>query len=416
MVASSYSREMLLSLYEGLIKENNVTANRLHQWRVDGTLISEIEAIYEAMPLEARGERYSWFLSNKDVLENPNWVMPADLVQAERDMDTRMWVIVRQNLTGHSTTTMRAFLRTLDEPGRDCWELGRLLFDSLCPGYASMLWMQFGFCVCPTREDELKLFVAFRSLLAQCPFLLFCHAYSKDSLIALFRLYNIAVFPSPATSPIFYYGLIDVLSVPLERRQSVWWLKRLANLYPKDSDIDLRSLYPFNVSYGFLNCRDKKEAQTLMDLYRNFFSSAGSNPLELEKARRAGRLAEFFFKDLGIKMGKKRRKQYTRWLTNHPISITPLPGEAVDPRWMRLYDSLLPSQTVAAEVVVEAPAVFHVKDNQKGPNRGPRFPFTRSHILEVVESTDVQTSLRRRFGSQKLVLLSSEKFAPSTSC
>lgn len=50
--------QMLHLLYKGLI-EAGVSAMRLHSWRVDGTLIAKIKAVYEAMPLEARGERYS---------------------------------------------------------------------------------------------------------------------------------------------------------------------------------------------------------------------------------------------------------------------------------------------------------------------------------------------------------------------
>ena len=403
---------MLLLLYEGLIKENNITAKLLHRWRVDGTLVSEIRAVYEAMPPEARGERYSWFLSHKDILEKPTPVTLDDIAQVECDMDTRMWAAVGPRLKCGSPTTMHEYLEALDASGHECWEMGKSLMNLQYHGCSSPLWVHFGFCACPTKEDEVKLLWAYQSLSMRCPFSRFCDAYSKHSLVALFHAYEITLFTSPDTPSIFYRGLLDVLSVPLEQIKSVWWLKQLANLFPKDADIDLRSFYPLNVQYGFLNCKDKKEAHILMDLYRNFFSSATSNPFDLEKARRLGRLAEFFFEDLGIKMGKKRQKRHTHWLTNHPISVTPLPGDVIDPRWMRLHDSLSADQTIAVGVAVEAPTSPDVEDRRRGLTRWQIY-FTRDKILNILQSPGLQQSFQRRYKCKTVVLLSPEQFALS---
>ena len=356
---------MLLLLYAGLIKESNVTATQLNRWRVDGTLVSEINAVYEAMPPKARGERYSWFLSHKRIFEDPS-VTFGEILDAEDERDVRLWAIAGPDLAGGSATSMRDFLQKLDMPGHECWAFLKCLMDWSYPGPSSLLWLQFGFCACPTREDEVKLTKAYQDLIARCSFTPFCDAYSNHSLVSLFQAHDISLF-SPSSSPsIFYLSLIDVLSVPLEQLKSVWELKRLANMLSNTPTLDWQCSYPLNVQYGFLNCKNKKDARALMELYQNFFSSPTSNPLDLDEACRAGRLADFFFKDLGIKMNRKQKKRYQWWLTNRPFRFAPLAGETIDPRWQRLADSLSPSAPPGStKLVIQGSVIVEVEGTQE---------------------------------------------------
>ncbi|KAI0791549.1 hypothetical protein BC629DRAFT_1510255 [Irpex lacteus] len=60
----------LFGLYIGLIKILGVKPQVLNRWRVQGRLIEEIKSIFEAMPRDARGLYYPWFLQHQVVLEN----------------------------------------------------------------------------------------------------------------------------------------------------------------------------------------------------------------------------------------------------------------------------------------------------------------------------------------------------------
>jgi hypothetical protein len=63
------NRTMLLGLYQGLIKYNEVEPKVMHRWRVKGILVEEIKAAYEKMPEQARGSYYPWFLRNQWIID-----------------------------------------------------------------------------------------------------------------------------------------------------------------------------------------------------------------------------------------------------------------------------------------------------------------------------------------------------------
>ncbi|KAI0785408.1 hypothetical protein BC629DRAFT_1593881 [Irpex lacteus] len=158
---------MLHLLYKGLIEEAGVSAMQLHRWRVDGALVSNVKAFYEAMPLEARGERYSWFLAHRSVLTDP-YVTEYEDTKWEDNMNRRVWTLVGGD-PKTSPATIRTFLGKLDEITLNCWALFRWLMSSTYPGPVTPLWLDFGFCACPTKGDEMLLAAAYKDLISVCP-------------------------------------------------------------------------------------------------------------------------------------------------------------------------------------------------------------------------------------------------------
>ncbi len=115
----------MFGLYVGLIKICDVKPQQLHKWRVQGTLIQEIKAIYEASPLHARGGYYPWFLEHQEVLENPmvsasEWKSMADA------MKRRAWVALGNSATA-SSTAIDEFVQSLSKEQIDCFVLYAML-------------------------------------------------------------------------------------------------------------------------------------------------------------------------------------------------------------------------------------------------------------------------------------------------
>lgn len=343
---------MLHLLYKGLIEEAGVLAMQLHRWRVDGTLVANIKAVYEAMPSEARGERYSWFLAHQSVLTDP-YVMEYEDAKGEDSMNRRVWPLVGGDPTACSAT-IRAFIGKLDDITLNCWALFRWIMSSTYPAPVTPLWLELGFCACPTKEDEMSLAAAYKDLISVCPFYVFCDAYAAGSLASLFLQHNITPYPSPTTASTFRLCLADALSLPPYNTRSVWWLKRLTSIAPDNSEVDWQCPYPLDVEWGFTHGRNKEDMQALMRLYKGFFSCPTSNPLELDAARRAGRLFQFFFVDLGAKVPQGRRMRYKRWLSNIVISSPRIPKEIQDATWERLVDSFCPQKRMVAGVMTRS--------------------------------------------------------------
>lgn len=211
-----------------------------------------------------------------------------------------------------SSATIRAFLGKADEITLNCWALFRWLMSSTYPAPVTPFWLEFGFCACPTKEDEMRLAVAYRDLISACSFYVFRDAYAAGSLASLFLQHNITPYSSPTSAMTFRLCLADALSLPPYNTRSVWWLKQLTSIVPDNTEVDWQCPYPLDVEWGFIHCRNKRDMQALMSLYKGFFSLPTSNPLELDAARRAGRLFQFFCFDLRVKVSRGRRKRYRR--------------------------------------------------------------------------------------------------------
>ncbi|KAF7351652.1 MYND-type domain-containing protein [Mycena sanguinolenta] len=63
----------LLVLYIGVLKYHEIKPSTLHEWRLSGTMVKCIKALYERFPPGNRGDYYSWFLEHLDIFEpHPN--------------------------------------------------------------------------------------------------------------------------------------------------------------------------------------------------------------------------------------------------------------------------------------------------------------------------------------------------------
>ncbi|KAJ7651235.1 hypothetical protein FB45DRAFT_820738 [Roridomyces roridus] len=62
-------KTMLLGLYIGIVQYHGVSAGNLHDWRIAGTMVENIKALYERLPAQGRGGYYSWFLKHLDIFE-----------------------------------------------------------------------------------------------------------------------------------------------------------------------------------------------------------------------------------------------------------------------------------------------------------------------------------------------------------
>ncbi|KAJ7651217.1 hypothetical protein FB45DRAFT_997856 [Roridomyces roridus] len=68
-VRTPHDKTMLFGLYIGILKYHNVKPSTLHEWRISGTMVENIKALYEPTPVQARGLYYPWFLKHLDVFE-----------------------------------------------------------------------------------------------------------------------------------------------------------------------------------------------------------------------------------------------------------------------------------------------------------------------------------------------------------
>ncbi|KAF7305815.1 MYND-type domain-containing protein [Mycena chlorophos] len=66
-LVSAGDKTNLLGLYIGIISHLEVGPSTIHQWRVEGKLVQEIDKLYEKLPLNSRGGYYAWFLNHRHV-------------------------------------------------------------------------------------------------------------------------------------------------------------------------------------------------------------------------------------------------------------------------------------------------------------------------------------------------------------
>ncbi|KAF7351496.1 MYND-type domain-containing protein [Mycena sanguinolenta] len=68
-------KTFLFGLYIGILRYHHVKPSTLHQWRLSGTMVENIKALYEPLPASRRGAYYPWFLKHLDIFEpRPNAV------------------------------------------------------------------------------------------------------------------------------------------------------------------------------------------------------------------------------------------------------------------------------------------------------------------------------------------------------
>ncbi len=296
----------LLGIYVGLIKGCYVKPQQLHKWRVEGRLITEIKAIYEAALLaDDLAECYTWFLEHQSVLEEPE-VSGAEADAQLEAMERLAWIAM-----GNSPKTpsfvIDKHIDNLPVEQRACFSLYTLLLSSMYagPGQAPILWVSFGFCACPTQDDEEQLCQAYIRLTNTCTFDEFSEAYTTGTLLELFTLKCVPVTGArrELLADVFYGGP--------KFNKPVWDLKRFVVVNGERVPLP----QSVAVNYGFVNCANGDEQKLLSLLYRTFFGMQDADPLKLHAACMERCLLKFFTEEIRIKLPGSR-KLFKRLLKN----------------------------------------------------------------------------------------------------
>ncbi|KAI0084398.1 hypothetical protein BDY19DRAFT_909874 [Irpex rosettiformis] len=299
---------MIFGLLAGLIKYCNVKPIQLHKWRLQGRLIPEIKAIYEAIPAQARGGYYPWFLEHQYVLEDPE-VKSHELTSAADEMRRRAWVAIGGSPTASSATIVE-YIQGLPPDRGECFLLYSLLHSSGHPGPDVDIYLNFGFCVCPTQYEEMGLGRAYKELVDACTFDDFCNAYANNTLMKLFETHGVTI------QRVQVHLLADVLSG--EPTKSVWKLKQWIA-----SGGEGKLVLSATFDYGFKNCSNDEDRKQLFALYKAFFESGESDPLKLHATCIEGHLFRFFADDVKMALPGSR-ELFERLLKNlYPLSAPP---------------------------------------------------------------------------------------------
>lgn len=272
------SRNMLLGLFQGIFKHGNIDPRVIHQHRLEGTLIKYIENFYEAIPVDARGGYYPWFLKNQHLLAPPMFHEGSSMILFDDTLQQAWWFI--GGSATDSLEEIKSRVLSWPEEKRDCLMfLQMLLHPGLRLSPDRPEWLKFGFCGCKSRQEVIKLWVAYLKLVKSVSFDQFFNAYNKSSLAALFSTHGLSI-----TNPF----VLDVLNSTSQPTKSVWLLKQFVVG-------DYQQLVPsIAVDYGFTNCGDDEEAiYDLKQVYRRIFIAANANPLKLHEACTQGKLHQY---------------------------------------------------------------------------------------------------------------------------
>lgn len=289
-------RTYLFGLYRYLMLHRAVSAEDMNKWRVEGTLIDNIKKIYNAIPDNARGSYYPWFLQNLYVLERPT---EDELKQRWRES---------------SHKRAKPYLDIVDrgippddlkpEAKRQCHSFLSLMLFRVISTPMEVNWYSLGFVTCRGQGHEDSLFNPYLDLLAdngrryaadldesghipvpRATFTQFWNAYEAGALIELMDSKGLKEERSQ------FPFLQDFLSVPPgTARPSVWDLKQFLAV---NKPIDFPPIPSVSIDYGFYNCNSShfEEMCTLMEIYKRVLESA--SPLDLHQACIAGRLFDF---------------------------------------------------------------------------------------------------------------------------
>lgn len=272
------SRNFLLGLFQGLIKYGDIDPRTIHQQRLAGTLIDNIKAHYEAIPVNARGGYYPWFLKNQHLLAPAAYEDTSSTVLVDHSLQHAWWFTGGSSLD--SVDQIKSRVKAWPKEKQACFQLLRFLLHSgfqLSPDRPE--WIRFGFCGCKSPTEETKLWAAYLKLVKAVSFDQFFDAYNKSSLATLFSAHGL-----PVTNPF----VLDVLGDTPSHNKSVWDLKQFVVA-------DYQRLIPsITVDYGFINCGDSEETiHSLKQVYKNILVGANASPLKLHEACIQGKLFQF---------------------------------------------------------------------------------------------------------------------------
>ncbi|KAF2806940.1 uncharacterized protein BDZ99DRAFT_573630 [Mytilinidion resinicola] len=240
-------RSKLLGLYQGLYLLGEVTAEDLHKWRTEGTLIANIKAFYYRIPEASRGGYFPWFLKHTHILESP--------ISGKEAAESMITTFFDQACT---------YLDPEDQGKKP---------QELKPDAKAACYIMLAEVLHMGHPNPIEENYYLHGILAG--------VRESGSLIKLMDSHGLK-------GPSFRH-LESFLSVPPSGpHKSVWGLKQFLAIsqpteYPPDASI--------RFDYGFKNCRNFEETCTLMEIYKQLLQQA--DPLDLHEACLAGKLFEF---------------------------------------------------------------------------------------------------------------------------
>ena len=289
-------KKKLFGLYRRLCLNCGISAETIHKWQVDKTLVKMIIATFSKIPQNKRGGYYPWFLEHQYVLDGTMTYEEAqeDLVKTY-DAEARLHL---------SPSDRRKRREDLEPPSKRSAFL--LLIMTLQGGYPhpaeSGPYYDFGFCTCTNRNEESSLGGLYEELLIgdklhtfwtqhltnlrprhreTCTFDEFWRAYDAGKLIELLDKKGFK-----EDRKVFKHLDSFLNCPPNGPHPSVWLLQTYLN--EKDKEEAPR---PILMDYGFIECDNYFDTMELKEIYRKLLECA--DHLELHQACIQGKLWSF---------------------------------------------------------------------------------------------------------------------------
>jgi MYND finger len=276
------NRTHLFGLFVDLIRFLDVKPQKIHKWRLNGTLVREIHAAYEKVPVSSRGGCYPWFVKNQYVLDDSTPIPdhPSELMH-------RAWSFIGGSPLD-TDGQIEAQIATWPKNKRMCHYLYVVLVGGWHPAPNQELWVYFGFCATRNDYEESGLGGLYRQSIELCTLDEFTAAFESSTLFALMRLKGMHQDTSRSIWNSGWEDLEDVLSGSPDRFKSVWYLKQYIMA---KGEVEL--IPAVVVDYGYMNYKDEEDTSSLTTLYTQIFEKPGMKPLELHQAAIKGELFEY---------------------------------------------------------------------------------------------------------------------------
>lgn len=307
-VCTQVERNRLLFLYECLVRVAKWDSRKIHTWRSENQLATEMRRICQLkMSNPLIDACFSWFLANEHLVDTST-PAPTDTEIVESFYqpagrhigleDTSVDSIMDDFVTWGNCkqTAFRFYARIL------------LGFD---PSPDSQEWMLFGFCACSSSDSRGCLIFLYRMLIDRCSFEEFCTATESSNVFRLLCEYLFERKTPKRASSISEAEQLEhvscgerldrledleavlphlqyVLGRPQVAQGAVWYLKRFTlsdECYPNSVVV---------LHYGLFNCQDAIERLELKTAYKRLLAdNSAGDPIELQTACLANKIYEY---------------------------------------------------------------------------------------------------------------------------
>ena len=285
----------LFGLYQGLFFYQHVTSEQVHQWRSEGSLEANIIATYTAVPEQARGGYFSWFMENRHKLR-----LDAPKPNGPREPDIDEFLREARTYLEPSERSMP--LQLLQPPAKgQCLRFYAMVLNQCHPPPTMQDWFDFGFCTVYGIHPEGDLSSLYSQLIVGnrflqehfgrvktfpqkpvCTFSEFWQAFEGGTLLELMDSYGLA--EERARFP----QLNIFLGRNVEGQNwTVWYLNQF--LADESSQQPPPSVW---VDFGFFKCTSFAERLELRKTYQELLGSWGVEVVELQHALMRGNLFE----------------------------------------------------------------------------------------------------------------------------